>query len=220
MLAKDLDKGLKVVDTSSADGNDNDDDEHSYYLPPQRIPVYKTYQKVGQVYERTIHDRTWDWWINLVSAEPVANQEIKKVISQIYRTKDQATGSEYLFYNVELSGNDWKGNRKDFSYMEGVVEGMPIFNYEKSPSNNKIISGTTQVLEIVKEYTIPFKKEKVEELSIWFKNPLSCIVIASDGRKYSCSLDEFRDMPYNELVKEKTGLNEYFRNKRGSKVYS
>ncbi len=157
MKVSELDKGLKVVDLSSADGNDNDDDEHSYYIHPQRIVVYKTYQKVGQSYERTIHDRTWDWWINLVSAEPVANQEIKKVIPQIYRTKDQATGSEYLFYNVELSGNDWKGNRKDFSYLAGVVEGMPVFNYEIEPSTNKIISGTTQVLEVKREYTIPHK---------------------------------------------------------------
>ena len=37
------------------------------------------------------------------------------------------------FTNVELYGNDWKGNRKDFSYVEGLVEGMPIFNYEKDP---------------------------------------------------------------------------------------
>jgi len=81
---------------------------------------------------------------------------------------------------------------------------MPVLNYEIEPSTNKVVPGTTQVLEVTKKYTIPFTKAKVEELSKHFRNPLSCVVVALDGRRYSCSLDEFRDMPYNELVKEKT----------------
>ena len=52
-----------------------------------------------------------------MTADPVSQQEIRKEIPQLYRTKDPATGKEWLFYNVNLSGNDWKGNRKDFSYM-------------------------------------------------------------------------------------------------------
>jgi hypothetical protein len=28
------------------------------------------------------------------------------------------------FIGVDISGNDWKGNRKDFSYLEGVIEEM------------------------------------------------------------------------------------------------
>ena len=187
-------------------------------FPPQE--VVKAYSDVGQEYERTCHDRAYqEWFYPLVTAEPVKDQQIKKSIPQLYRSKD-AEGKEWLWYNVDLSGKDWKGNRKDFSYLEGVVEGMPVFNYEIDPSTDKVIPNTTQVLEVTKKYTIPFTKAKVDELSKFFRSPLSCVIQALDGRRYSCSIDEFRDMPYNELVKEKTGINEYFRSKRGAKVYT
>ena len=215
MLAKDLDKGLKVVDPSSTD-----DDEHSYYLPPQRIPVYEAYQKVGQIYERTINDRTWDWWLSLVTAQPVAQQIIQVRIPQIYRTKDP-DGKEWLFYNCDMSGNDWKGNRKDWSTLEGVTDGIPVFNYEIEPNTNKVVPGTTQVLEVVKKYTIPFTKAKVDELSKYFvANPLSCIVIAPDSRKYSVTLEQFKSLGYNELIDMVTGYADYMKNRRGSKVYT
>jgi hypothetical protein len=215
MLAKDLDKGLEVKDPSASD-----DEDRSYFIPPSQIPVYKAYQKVGQVYERTIHDRVWDWWLNLCTADPVKNQEIRITISQVYRSKDPATNKEWLYYNLEMSGRDWKGNRKDWATLEGVTEGMPEFFYEVEPSTQKIIPGTTQVLEVKREYTIPFTKAKVEELSIHFKQPLSCIVVAQDGRKYSCSLQEWRDMSFDELVNLKTGFTDFMKNRRGTKMYS
>ena len=99
--------------------------------------------------------------------------------------------------------------------LEGIADNIPMFRYDIDPTNGKVISGSTQVLEVTKQYTIPFKKAKIDELSKFFRNPLSCVVVGGDGRKYSCSFDEFRDIPYNELIKEKTGINEYFRNKRG-----
>ena len=213
MKASQLDKGLKIV-------NPSDGEESFYYIPPQQIPVVKAYEKVGQTYERTVHDRVWDWWINLVTADPVSQQEIKKEIPQLYRTKDPATGKEWLFYNVDLSGNDWKGNRKDFSYMEGVTEGVPVFNYEIEPSTNTIIAGTTQVLEVKREYSIPFTEAKVDELSMYFRNPLSCIVIAADGRKYSINLEQFKNAPYNELIDLVTGYADYMKGIRGKKVYA
>ncbi len=214
--ASELDKGLRIVVDPSSTAND---DERSYYIHPQQIPVVKAFERGGQVYPRTIHDRTWHWWISIVTADPVANQEIKIVIPQIYRTKDAATGKEWLYYNLEMSANDWKGNRKDWTTLEGVTEGMPVFNYEIEPSTKKIVAGTTQVLEVKKEYTIPFTKAKVEELSKYFRNPLSCIVIAPDGRKYSCTLSEFRDMPYDELINLKNGFTEFMRSRRGLKAY-
>lgn len=139
---------------------------------------------MGQEYERTCHDRAYqEWFFPLVTADPVKDQQIRKLIPQLYRIKD-ADGKEWLFYNVDLSGNDWKGNRKDFSYVEGLVEGMPVFNYEIEPSTKQVVPGTTQVLELVKKYTIPFSKSKVEEISKDFRNPLSCIVIAQEILKY------------------------------------
>ena len=187
-------------------------------FPPQ--DVVKAFEMVGQEYERTCHDRAYqEWWYPLVSAEPVKDQQIKKLITQLYRTKD-ADGKEWLFYNVDLSGNDWKGNRKDFSYVEGLVEGMPVFNYEIEPSTNKIIAGTTQVLEVVKKYTIPFTKAKVDELSKYFRNPVSCVVIAPDNRRYSVSLEQFKSLSYSELIDMVTGYADFMKNRRGSKVYT
>jgi hypothetical protein len=84
---------------------------------------------------------------------------VKKIIPQLYRTKDP-DGKEWLFYNVDMSARDWKGNRKDFSYVEGLIEGLPVFNYEIDPSTQKVISGTTQVLEVRREYSIPFSKRQ------------------------------------------------------------
>jgi hypothetical protein len=72
-----------------------------------------------------------------------------------------------------------------------MVDRFPIFNCEVEPSTNAVIAGTTQVLEVTKRYSIPFTKAKVDEISKYFRNPLSCIVIAPEGRKYSVSLDHF-----------------------------
>jgi hypothetical protein len=52
--ARQIDKGLCMKDPfSSAD----DEFEQSYYIPLQQIPVVQAYEKVGQTYERSIHDR-------------------------------------------------------------------------------------------------------------------------------------------------------------------
>ena len=128
MKAFEIDKGLKVKDPSAPD----DDEDQSYYIPPSQIPAVKAFEEVGLQYERTVHDRVWNWFVNLVTAEPVKDQEIKMVIPQLYRTKDP-DGKEWLFYNCELSGRDWKGNRKDFSYLEGVIEGVQLLQLRDRP---------------------------------------------------------------------------------------
>ena len=191
-------------------------------FPPQE--VVKAYEKVGQEYERTCHDRAYqEWFYPLVTAEPVKQEQLKKSIPQLYRIKD-ADGKEWLFYNCDLSGRDWKGNRKDFSYLEGVIEGMPEFSYEVEPSTNQVVPNTTQVLEITRKYTIPFKKEKVDEISKYFRHPVVCIIIAQDNRKYSVTLEQFKSLSYEELIDLVTGYTEfikdYQKNRRASKLYS
>ena len=49
--------------------------------------------------------------------------------------------------------------------VEGLIEGMPIFENEIDPSTNEVVAGTTQVMEMIKVYTIPLSKEKVDEIS-------------------------------------------------------
>jgi hypothetical protein len=210
MKASEIDKGLWIKDPWNPD-----DDEIGYYIPPSQIPVYKAYQKVGQQYERSVHDRVWDWWLSLVTSDPVSKQDIQIRIPQLYRKMDPATGKEFLFYNKEMYGLDWKGNKKSWDTLEGVTDGMPEFSYEIDPTTNKVIAGTTQVLEVTRKYTIPFSKEAVEKIKPYFTSPLSCIIIdPTSGRKYSCSLQEFKDMPYEELINLKNGWTEYMNSRQ------
>jgi hypothetical protein len=65
MKAADLDKGLRIA----VDPSDNE--SSYYYIHPQKIPVVKAFETVGQSYERTINDRVWDQWLSLVTAKPL-----------------------------------------------------------------------------------------------------------------------------------------------------
>jgi hypothetical protein len=75
------------------------------------------------------------------------------------------------------------------------------------------------VEEVTRKYTIPFSKGAVDEISKYFRNPLSCIVVAPDGRKYSISLEQFKSMSYAELIDMVTGYADYMKQRRGTKVY-
>ena len=119
-----------------------------------------------------------------------------------------------LFPHVLLSGHDWKGNRKEFPYVEGVIEGMPVFEKEIDPSTNDVIAGTTQVMEMIKVYTIPFSKEKFNEISKYFADGTFFCVVDRNGKRYSCNAKEFRDISYDELIDQKTGLTDYFKNRQ------
>ena len=93
---------------------------------------------------------------------------------------------------------------------------MPIFNKRLDPATNAVIPGITQVQELKTIHTIPFTKQRVNELSKHFVEPVSFIVVDKTGRKYSCSLEEFIDLPHDELVKIKTSwmFTDYHSNKQ------
>ena len=134
-------------------------------LNPHLFPrkeVVKAYEAVSQEYELTIQDRVWHWFYPLVSSTLVTEQEIEQEVNALYRLKD-AKG-EWLFYNLGLFGKDWQGNRKDFSYLEGKIDGFPEFDRRIDPATNEVIPGTTQVHTIKTIHTIPFSSNKVDEL--------------------------------------------------------
>jgi hypothetical protein len=57
-------------------------------------------------------------------------------------------------------------------------------------------------------HTIPFSKKEIEELSQYFAEPLSFVLVdKTSGRKYSYSFEEFRDMGYDELRSAIADLN-------------
>jgi hypothetical protein len=61
---------------------------------------------------------------------------------------------------------------------------------------------TTQIQELKNIYTIPFSKEKVEELSKYFSETIGFSIKdkGAGGRRYSCSREKFTNMDYQELV--------------------
>jgi hypothetical protein len=65
-------------------------------------------------------------------------------------------------------------------------------------------------------YTIPFSKEKVEELSKYFSETIGFSIKdkGSGGRRYSCSYEEFVNMEYRELVDLKTGFTDYWKTRQ------
>ncbi|MGB7663332.1 MAG: hypothetical protein WBL67_11420 [Nitrososphaeraceae archaeon] len=48
-------------------------------------------------------------------------------------------------------------------------------------------------------------EEKIDELSKYFRNPVSCVVVAPDNRRYSVSLEQFKSLSYQELTDLVTG---------------
>jgi hypothetical protein len=69
------------------------------------------------------------------------DQDIQKVVPRLGRTKDIATGAEYLFYNVDLL-------RK--SYMEGPIDGIVVWNWGVDPATNEIIPDATKSSRLTK----------------------------------------------------------------------
>ena len=93
---------------------------------------------------------------------------------------------------------------------------MPEFSLRRGPATHAVIPEWTQEHDMKTIYTIPFTKDKVNELQKYFTQPLSLVVIDSNtGRRYSCNtLAEFRDFVYEELIDLKTGFRDYIRNRR------
>jgi hypothetical protein len=72
------------------------------------------------------------------------------------------------------------------------------------------LTSTTEVHELKTIHTIPFSSKKVEELSEYFADRMSFIVVdRATGRKHSCSRHEFQAMDYEELIDIKTGFTEW-----------
>jgi hypothetical protein len=184
-------------------------------LYPQK-EVIKAYEEVGQEYEWSVHDRVYQqhFYPKVTGNAKLKEQEIEYKIDALHRLKDSK--GEWLTYHVSLFGNDWEGNRIDYSYMAGMIEGIPTFYKKIDPQTDEVIPNTTQVLELKTIYTIPFSKAKVNELQKHFSPTVGFIVKDRDigGKRYTCNLEEFRDFTYEELIDIKTGFRDYIRQKR------
>jgi hypothetical protein len=174
--------------------------------------VLKAYEQVGHEYEKSCHDRVWDWWYAQVTGkESIRNQPIEQRIDQMMRQKDK--NGEWLTYHISLFANNWKGNRVDFAHLEGKIESYPIFHNDVDPQTDEIVPGTTQVQDMKTIYTIPFTSKRIQELSPYFSDTITFTIKAREvgGRRYSCTLEEFQNMPYDDLVNLKAGFTDYMK---------
>jgi hypothetical protein len=161
-------------------------------------------------YEPTVHDRVWTTFFYPLATgnKKLEEQEIEYRVDQMtrHKTKD----GEWLTYYVSLVGNDWEGNKIDYSYIEGKIENIPIFHRRVDPQTDQIIPGTTQIQDLHDIFTIPFSKQKVEELTEYFSDTISFYIEERrSGRLYICSIQEFRNTDYDELIDIKSGFAEY-----------
>ncbi|MGC2427105.1 MAG: hypothetical protein WA421_08720 [Nitrososphaeraceae archaeon] len=182
-------------------------------LLPHR-EVVKAYSDVGQVYERSCHDRSYEWFYSQINGkESMRSQPIDQRIINLCRLKDSK--GEWLTYGVELYGRNWEYNQVDFYHHEGIIEGMPQFHNKINPQTEEIDSNATTVHSLKTVYTIPFSKQKVDEISKYFSDSVQFIIKErGSGRKYACNQQEFRDLPYDELISIKNGYSEYIRNRK------
>lgn len=167
-------------------------DLEKYHPLYPRREILAEYEKVKFDYEKTVHDRAYEQWYALVKGRPVWQE-----VTQIYRKKITGEG-EFLLYNLNLVGEDWKGNAQDFATLFGKYE-KPIFRLDKNPETQTIT--TTQISSHKTVYDITYTKEMLDELLDKASEPVSMIVYGSAGRRLGVlSLEDYKAGSLEDLV--------------------
>jgi hypothetical protein len=169
-----------------------EDDPWNPFSP--RREVIKAFEEVNFKYEFNGQDRGASIWYGLVKGRP---EKITQEITQMYRRRIPTEG-EFIFYNVLLRGEDWKGNEHDLPLIMGRYE-LPIFKREKDPATDKV--STTEIIDHRTKYDIPWSVETFDKLADSFVEPISLIVYGSAGRRLGItSLEDFRNGSIDDLI--------------------
>jgi hypothetical protein len=162
-------------------------------LSPRR-EVIQAYLEVDFPYEITIQDRVASRWYAAVKNR---TDKITQEIVQIYRRRIPNQG-DFVFYNVHLYGDDWKGNEHCLPLVMGKYM-LPIFKREKNPETEKVTTNEVMDQRIV--YDIPWTKEGFDKLVKSSIDPVSLIVYGSAGRRLGISsLEDFREGTTDDLI--------------------
>jgi hypothetical protein len=162
-------------------------------LSPRR-EVIEAYNAVSFQYEPTLQDRVASKWYALVKGRP---EKITQEITQFYRRKIPQQG-DFIFYNVMLYGEDWKGNEHDLTMVVGKYQ-MPVFKKERNPETDKVT--TTEVMDHKTVYDIKWSKEIFDNLLESATEPVSLIVYGSAGRRLGISsMEDYREGATEDLV--------------------
>jgi hypothetical protein len=155
-------------------------------------------------HEKTVHDRFFDIWYSKISENE--KQPIYLRIDSISREK--VKDKEYLFGHCTYIGKDWLGNQKTFDHIYGKIDHIPIWEREANidPETHSMkptykISG---VMDHRTEYTIPFSKEKAEELLESARENIQFVVHGGNNRKYSCTKEQFLNDSIEDIVESHT----------------
>lgn len=169
-------------------------DDNPWNPMSPRREVIEAYDNVDFSYESTIQDRVASRWYSLVKGR---YEKITQEVQQIYRRRIPNQG-DYVFYNVLLHGDDWKGNEHTLPLVIGKYQ-MPIFKKEKNPETEKIT--TNEVMDHRTIYDIPWSKETFDKLLDSAVEPISLIVYGSAGRRLGISSPEdFREGSTDDLI--------------------
>lgn len=159
-----------------------------------RKEVLQAFNEVDFPYEISIQDRVASKWYAAVKGRL---DKITQEVQQIYRRRVAGQG-DFVFYNVNLYGEDWKGNEHSFPLLVGRYQ-MPIFKKEKNPETDKV--STTEIMDQRTIYDIPWSRELFDKLIKSSVDPISLIVYGSAGRRLGItSLEDFREGTTEQLI--------------------
>ena len=176
------------------------------YLPNKEI--LKAYKDANQEFDfdsnATVHDRVYRWfWVMINGNVRIKEQKIDQEISTIYRIKN--SDGEFIIYHILLSGLNHKGEPVDFSDLIGKIDKIPVFERKVDDRTGEVESGPIKQ-DHRTIYTIPFSSKKLDELLEFASDNISFAIKGKNtaNRTLSCSLEEIRDMEWDELVAAKT----------------
>ena len=184
---------LKKIEENNPKPSTYNEDEPWNPLSPRK-EIIKAYAEANYPYEKTVHDRAADEFYALVKGRA---EKVTQEITQFYRIKIPAEG-EFMFYNVLLRGEDWKGNEHDLAQLEGRFS-MPLFRKEKDPATDKVT--TSQINDHKNVYDIPWTIKTFDKLMESAGDPISLIVYGSAGRRLGIhSIEDYREGDIADLI--------------------
>ena len=184
---------LKKLETENPRPTNLGEDEPWNPFSPRK-EVLKEYAANKYPYEKSVHDRAGDEFYALVKGRA---DKMTQEVTQCYRINIPME-QEYIFYNVSLRGEDWKGNEHDYAMLEGRYS-MPDFRKEKDPQTDKVT--TSQINDHHNVYSMGWNKERFDELLKSATDNISMVIYGSAGRRLSISsVDDYRNGAIEDLI--------------------
>lgn len=183
---------LHAAEKANPRPKDLPDDAHYNPWSP-RPEVLQAYREANSDYEKDVHDRAGDEFYERVNPQA---DSMTAELTQVYRIFIPNQG-EFMYYDLMLRGNDWKGNEHDYALREGLYK-KPLFRYERDPSTKKVTS--SQINDHVRIYNIPWSVERFDELMKSAIDSPSLVIHNAGHRVGIRNIDTFRNGAYDDVV--------------------